>query len=287
MSYSTLKYDTAEKIAIITLSRPEKLNAFTIEMGQEIVQALDEADQDDAVRAVIFTGEGPAYCAGMDLGVGGNVFGLDESVDPLGPEAAKIRDSGGFVTLRLFRMTKPVIAAVNGAAVGIGATMTLPMDARIISTKARVGFVFSRVGICTEACSSWFLPRLVSMSTALDWTMSGEILRSDALSNAGYAQKVSEPDSLIDDAIALAGRFTSETSPLSVAANRQLLWRMSGAAHPMEAHQLDSRLMLELSMSDGKEGVAAFNQKRSPEFPQGLNGRLPRSLEWSAEPDFR
>ncbi|WP_347312816.1 enoyl-CoA hydratase-related protein [Defluviimonas sp. SAOS-178_SWC] len=287
MGFETLKYEVAGNIAIVTLFRPQKLNAFTLEMGREIVRALDTAEDDDGVRAVIVTGDGPAFCAGMDLSVEGNVFGLDEAVDPLGPNAADIRDSGGLVTLRIFRMTKPVIGALNGVAVGIGATMTLPMDARIVSSNARVGFVFSRLGICTEACSSWFLPRLVGMSRALDWVLSGDILSSEELLDAGFAQKVTAPEDLLTEAMATARRFTSDTSPLSIAANRQLLWQASGASHPMEAHQLDSRLMLELSLSDGKEGVAAFQEKRKPKFPQPINGRLPRSLGRLKEPAFR
>lgn len=286
MEFATLRYEVSDNIAIVTLSRPQRLNAFTLEMGREIVSALDAAEDDDAVRAVIVTGDGRAFCAGMDLSVNGNVFGLDETVDPMGQDAAKIRDSGGLVTLRIFRMTKPVIGALNGVAVGIGATMTLPMDARIVSGNARVGFVFSRIGICTEACSSWFLPRLVGMSRSLEWVLSGEVQSSETLLEAGFAQKVTSPESLLDEAMATARRFTSGTSPLSVAANRQLLWHMSGASHPMEAHQLDSRLMLELSMSDGKEGVTAFREKRQPVFSQAVEGRLPLTLGWLKEPPF-
>ncbi|MGR3783832.1 MAG: enoyl-CoA hydratase-related protein [Albimonas sp.] len=242
MSYATLRYEVEDAIATITLSRPEMLNAFTVEMAGEILAALDRADADPEVRAVIFTGEGRAFCAGMDLSSEGNVFGLDESVSASDPAAMeRNRDTGGTITLRIFRMKKPVIAAINGAGVGIGATMTLPMDARICSTKARIGFVFAKIGVCMEACSSWFLPRLVGMQTALDWAMSAEILTADKLLAGGFCTKVVEPEDLMAEARATARRYIDGLSPVSVAVNRQLLWRMAGAAHPMEAHKLDSR----------------------------------------------
>ncbi|MER2533787.1 MAG: enoyl-CoA hydratase-related protein [Rhizobiaceae bacterium] len=282
----TLRYDVSEGIATIVLDRPQRLNAFTVAMGEEIRAALDLADGDDAVRAVIVTGEGRAFCAGMDLSVDGNVFGLDESVDPFGPEAEKIRDTGGLVTLRIFRMKKPVIAAVNGHAVGIGATMTLAMDARIVSGAASVGFVFARLGISMEACSSWFLPRLVGMPTALDWALSGRTLLPDELLAAGYANTVAAPDDLIAKARAHARRLTDNTAPRSVAVNRQLLWRMAGAAHPMEAHRIDSRTMLQMSMQDGREGVTAFAEKRPPVFAARVSDGAPLGLDWDAEPTF-
>jgi enoyl-CoA hydratase/carnithine racemase len=284
--FQTLRYEVADGIATILLSRPDKLNAFTVRMGEEICAALDRADDDDAVRAVILTGEGRAFCAGMDLSVGGNVFGLDESVDPFGPEAEKIRDTGGMVTLRIFRMKKPVIGAVSGHAVGVGATMTLAMDARIVSTSAKVALVFSRLGISMEACSSWFLPRLVGMPTALDWAISGRTLLPDELLAAGYANKVVAPDALIAEARVHAKRLTENTAPRSVAINRQLLWRMAGAAHPMEAHRIDSRTMLEGSMLDGREGVTAFGEKRPPRFAGKVSDGAPRGLDWNAEPRF-
>lgn len=284
--FDTLKYDLADGIATILLSRPDRLNAFTVQMGEEIRAALDLADADDAVRAVILTGEGRAYCAGMDLSVGGNVFGLDESVDPFGPDAERIRDTGGMVTLRIFRMKKPVIGAINGHAVGIGATMTLAMDARIASTSAKVALVFSRLGISMEACSAWFLPRLVGMPVALDWAISGRTLLPDELLAAGYANRIVAPGDLLTEARAHALRLTDGTAPRSVAINRQLLWRMAGAAHPMEAHRIDSRTMLETSMGDGNEGVAAFGEKRPPRFSGKVSDGAPRGLDWDAEPRF-
>lgn len=286
MTYTTLKYEIEDGLLILTLNRPEKLNAFNVEMADELERAFDQADKDDNVRAVIVTGEGRAFCAGMDLGVEGNVFGLDETVDPMGPEADKIRDTGGKVTLRIFRMTKPVIGAINGVAVGIGATMTLAMDARVMSAKGKIGFVFSKIGICMEACSSWFLSRLVGMETALDWALSGEILDAETARAGGYTKRIVAPENLLDEAKALARRFTAETSPVSVAVNRQMIWRMAGASHPMEAHRLDTRVMLELSKADGREGVAAFNEKRKPEFAPASLENMPQVFDWESEPPF-
>lgn len=286
MTYATLRYDVEDAIATVTLDRPDRLNAFTVEMAAEILAVLDRADADPEVRAMIFTGEGRAFCAGMDLSTGGNVFGLDESVDPLGPEASRIRDTGGTITLRIFRMTKPVIAAINGVGVGIGATMPLAMDARIVSSKARIGFVFAKIGVCMEACSSWFLPRLVGMSTALDWAMSGEILPAEELARGGYATRVVEPEELMATARATARRYIDGVSPVSVAVNRQLLWRMAGAAHPMEAHKMDSRAIFQLSMDDGKEGVTSFGEKRTPVYSKVPPADMPAFFDWTSEPKF-
>ncbi len=287
MSYATLRYEVEDAIATVTLSRPEMLNAFTVEMAGEILAVLDLADADPEVRAVIFTGEGRAFCAGMDLSSEGNVFGLDESVSASDAAAMeRNRDTGGTITLRIFRMKKPVIAAINGAGVGIGATMTLPMDARICSTKARIGFVFAKIGVCMEACSSWFLPRLVGMQTALDWAMSAEILTADKLLAAGYCTKVVEPEDLLPEARALARRYIDGLSPVSVAVNRQLLWRMAGASHPMEAHKLDSRAIYELSMEDGKEGVTSFIEKRPAGFSKTPPEGMPGSFDWDSEPGW-
>lgn len=286
MTYTTLRYDVEDAICTVTLDRPDRLNAFTVEMAAEILAVLDRADADPEVRAVIFTGEGRAFCAGMDLSTGGNVFGLDESVDPLGPEAERIRDTGGTITLRIFRMTKPVIAAINGVGVGIGATMPLAMDARIVSSKARIGFVFAKIGVCMEACSSWFLPRLVGMSTALDWAMSGEILPAEELARGGYATRVVEPEELMATARATARRYIDGVSPVSVAVNRQLLWRMAGASHPMEAHRMDSRAIFQLSMEDGREGVTAFGEKRTPEYTKIPPTDMPAFFDWTSEPKF-
>ncbi|MEO0681447.1 MAG: enoyl-CoA hydratase-related protein [Pseudomonadota bacterium] len=285
-TYETLRWETDGPIAVVTLSRPEVLNAFSVRMAHDILGALDRADADPEIRALIVTGEGRGFCAGMDLQAEGNVFGLDESVDPFGPDVERIRDLGGRISLRIFRMTTPVIAALNGVAVGVGATMTLPMDARIMSEKARLGFVFSKIGVCMEACSSWFLPRLVGMSTALDWAMSGEIIPADRCLAAGYATKVVPPEALLDEAKAVARRYVDGVSPVSVAVNRQMLWRMAGAAHPMEAHALDSRVIFALSMADGAEGVRSFVEKRPPAFSRTAPGDLPKVFDWSSEPPF-
>lgn len=286
MSYAMLRYEVDENIATVTLDRPDKLNAFTVEMAGEILDALDRADADPEVRAVIVTGAGRAFCAGMDLSVEGNVFGLDESVDPFGPEKEKLRDTGGTISLRIFRMKTPVIGAINGVGVGVGATMTLPMDARIVSDKAKIGFVFAKIGVCLEACSSWFLPRLVGMSTALDWAMSGEIQDADSLERSGYATRRVAPEELMATARATARRWIDGVSPVSVAANRQMLWRMAGAEHPMRAHELDSRTIFELSMADGREGVISFVEKRAPEFARTPERDMPGNFDWDSEPAY-
>ncbi|MGG7565464.1 enoyl-CoA hydratase-related protein [Rhodovulum sp. DZ06] len=291
MEYETLLWEVDEDgIGVLTLNRPDRLNAFTVKMTEELLEFLETADADDSVRAIIVTGAGRGFCAGMDLEgdevQGDNVFGLPEDVDPYGPDAEKIRDLGGTVTLRLYRMKKPVIAAMNGVGVGIGATMTLPMDARIMSDKAKVGFVFSKIGICMEACSSWFLPRLIGMQNALDWTMSGEIQSAEAAKSAGFAAEVVPHEELLDAAKARARRYVKGTAAVSVAVNRNLIWRMAGARHPIEAHRADSRAMLDLSMGDGKEGVASFREKRAPEFAAKPSSDMPRGLDWDLAPPF-
>ncbi len=286
MSYETLDISRDGATATLTLNRPDRLNAFTVKMSRELIAAFDELDSDDSVRAIIVTGSGRAFCAGMDLSEDGNVFGLDESVDPYGPDAHCIRDTGGEVVLRIYRMNKPVIAAINGVAVGVGATMTLPMDARILSDRAKIGFVFSKIGISLESCASWFLPRLVGMETALDWSLSGEIVGAEEAQEHGFARAVVPGDDLLEEARNLALRFTAATSPVSVAVNRQLIWRMAGAPHPMEAHKAETRTMFDLSQADGREGVAAFREGREPEFGTAIRERMPRGLDWDGEPDF-
>ncbi len=290
MSFTTLALSTEGGIATLTLTRPEKLNAFSLAMGEELLAALDALDADDRVRAVIVTGAGRGFCAGMDLDGAdgaGNVFGIDETVDPDGPEGAAIRDRGGLVTLRLFRMKKPVIAAINGPAVGVGATMTLAMDARALSERARIGFVFARIGVTLESCASWFLPRVVGMETALDWALSGRIVDAAEAHAAGFARHLVAPDALLDRAEEIARRFAEGTAPVSVAANRQLLWRMAGAAHPMEAHRAESRTMRDTSTGDGREGVRAFLEKRPPRFASRVSKDMPQGLDWDGEPPYR
>ena len=275
--YQAITLDRDGATALLTLSRPENMNAFTIRMSDDIKAALDEIEADDSIRALVVTGAGRAFCAGMDLhGVdngpdsGDNVFGLDESIDPLSDAMVRNRDSGGTVVLKLFGLNKPIIAAVNGASVGVGTTLQLPMDARIASPYAKFGFVFSQRGITLESCASWFLPRLVGMPKALDWTISGRVFKAEEALAAGLISEIVEPDALLDRAFELARSYSEHTSAVSVAINRKLLWQMMGAAHPMDAHRAESRTMYYASSRDGKEGVQSFLEKRDPAFDDSL-----------------
>ncbi|UTW59233.1 crotonase/enoyl-CoA hydratase family protein [Kordiimonas sp. SCSIO 12603] len=287
VAYNTLDITTDENIMIIRLNRPDNMNAFTVEMGEEVINALDAADADDNIRAVIFTGNGRAFCAGMDLSTDGNVFGLDESVDASSPDMIKNRDSGGVMVLRMYRMKKPLIAAINGASVGVGTTLQLPMDVRIASTYAKFGFVFSQRGITLESCASWFLPRLVGMQKAIEWSYTGKVFGAEEALEGGLISEIVEPDQLLARAIEIARSFTKNTSPMSVALNRQLLWRMMGADHPMVAHAAESRTMYHTSKHDGKEGVQSFLEKRGPDFADQISNGAPAGFDWDAEPDFK
>ena len=292
MDYTTLDWQVDDGILVLTLSRPDQLNAFTVEMANELVHAFERASRDDDVRAVIVTGAGRAFCAGMDLSVGGNVFGLDESQQPTmadmlerldDPEIVEgVRDTGGRVALAIFACTKPVIAAINGPAVGIGATMTLPMDVRIASDRARIGFVFGRIGITPEACSTWFLPRLVGMSQALEWFYAADILTAEEACRGGLVRTVVAPDELRVEARALAERFVRGRSPVAVAMTRQMTYRNAGAPHPLAAHQVDSLSMFYTSIGDGKEGVQAFLDKRDPQFTSRASEMPPFYDEWQS-----
>lgn len=285
MSYDTIRYEVSDEILTITLDRPDRMNAFTTVMADELESAFRRAAQDDAVRAVVVTGAGDAFCAGMDLSVGGNVFGLDESRTPDLDELRErfdepdirygIRDTGGRVTLAIFDCPKPVIAAINGPAVGIGATMTLAMDARLASEQARIGFVFGRIGITPEACSTWFLPRLVGMSRALEWCLSAEILSAAEAHEGGLVRSVHATEDLLDQAYALAGRFARGRSAVAVAMTRQMLYRNSALPHPREAHLVESLAVLETSRVDGREGVQAFLDKRPADFRTAVPRDLP------------
>ena len=275
MTYTTITHDLDDGVLTVTLDRPEQLNSFTPQMAEELERTFREVNDDDAVRAVVVTGAGRAFCAGMDLGAEGNVFGLDETMSPSLADMdrledpaliAGVRDTGGRVTLAIHDCRKPVIAAINGPAVGIGATMTLAMDARLVSSKARVGFVFGRIGIVPEAASSWFLPRIVGLPTALDLVLSSDILDADATVAAGLADGPHAPDDLLTAARALADRWTKGRSPVAVALARQMLRRNAAQDHPAEAHRIDSLAMFHTSIGDGKEGVAAFLEKRDPQF---------------------
>ncbi|RJX68063.1 enoyl-CoA hydratase [Tsuneonella suprasediminis] len=286
--YTQIKLDIADGIATITLHRPEKMNAFTRTMMAEMIDALDITDADDSVRAVIVTGSGEkAFCAGADLTPegGGHVFSDPNPVEDLSDE--RVRDGGGRLTLRLFNSQKPLIGACNGVAVGVGATMQLPFDIRLASDNARFGFVFARRGITPEACSSWFLPRLVGMQTALEWCMTGRIFGAKEALAAGLVRSVHPQGELIGAARALAREIADNTSAVSVAMTRAMLWRLSALDHPMMAHRIDSRAIYRLSRSDdAKEGVASFLAKRSPVYPDTVSGQMPDFYPWWEEPDF-
>ncbi len=288
--FETLAYAVEDGLATVTLNRPEQLNTFTARMRDELIAAFDLTDADDAVRAVIVTGAGRAFCAGADLSAAGDTFDYAKRQDAL-REASRAgdvyRDGGGQVTLRMFRSLKPVIGAINGAAVGIGATMQLPMDVRLASTQARFGFVFARRGITPEAASSWFLPRLVGMQTALEWCISGRVFGAQEALERGLVRSVHEPQDLLPAARALAHEMTRHSAPVSVAMTRQLLWRMAGAEHPMAAHRLDSRAIQSRGRAqDVREGVGAFLEKREPVWPDRVSRDLPDFHDWRGEPPF-
>ncbi|MGV9633097.1 crotonase/enoyl-CoA hydratase family protein [Nocardia rhamnosiphila] len=289
--YSTIKYDVRDRILTITLDRPDRLNAFTVEMADELEHAFRRASTDDEASAVVLTGAGRAFCAGMDLSSEGNVFGLNEDLQPT-PEDLRdrfddpeivtgVRDTGGRVSLAIYECTKPVIAAINGPAVGIGATMTLPVDIRIASTKAKIGFVFGKLGIVPEAASSWFLPRAVGISRALEWVYRADIISAEEAHEAGLIRSVVAPDDLIGTAESLARQFINGRSPVATALARQMIWRNSAAPHPADAHRVDSLAMFYTSIGDGKEGVAAFLEKRPARFA-GLASTLPRVAPWQS-----
>ena len=276
MTYETLRYEVADRILTLWLDRPENLNAFTVTMANELIDAFDRASADDDVAAIVVTGSGRAFCAGMDLSSDGNVFGLDETQRPTVADLTDryedaaivdgVRDTGGRVSLAIYRCTKPVIAAINGAAVGIGATMTLPMDIRIASEHARIGFVFGRLGIVPEACSTWFLPRIVGVSKALELVFSADILKADEALAAGLVREVVPADELLPTAYALAAKFVNGRSPVATALMRQMMYRNSAQPDPAEAHRIESLAMFYASIGDGKEGVAAFREKRDADF---------------------
>ncbi|MEO8814749.1 MAG: crotonase/enoyl-CoA hydratase family protein [Mycobacterium sp.] len=288
MQFTTIRHEVEDGILTVVLNRPANLNAFTVEMAEELEHTFTAVNDEDSIRAVIVTGEGRAFCAGMDLSSDGNVFGLDDSkspsladmADPDDPELVRVRDTGGRVTLAVYACRKPVIAAINGAAVGIGATMTLAMDARLMSTKARFGLVFGKLGIVPEACSTWFLPRIIGMPAALDLMYRADILDAAAAHACGLAQSVHEPDALLTAARALADSWTKGRSPVSAAFIRQMLYRNSAQAHPVEAHRVDSLAMFYTSIGDGEEGVRSFLEKRDPGFSAKASQMPPFYDEW-------
>jgi enoyl-CoA hydratase/carnithine racemase len=272
MEFEEIRYEIADRVLTITLDRPDRLNAFTQTMGRELIEAFDRADQDDEVRAIIVTGAGRGFCAGADLAAGGSTFAWRERQD-----AGEVpRDGGGQVALRIFDSTKPVIAAINGPAVGVGITMTLPMDIRLAADDARMGFVFSRRGIVPEACSSWFLPRIVGISQAMEWVATGRLFSAQEALGGRLVRSVHASDELLPAAQELAAEIVEHTAPVSVALARRLLWTMLGAEHPMAAHRADSRAMFARGQSeDAREGVTSFLEKRPAHFPDQVSDGLP------------
>jgi enoyl-CoA hydratase/carnithine racemase len=289
--FESILTEISDGILTITLNRPDRMNAFTTGMMKEMVAAFDMADADDAIRAVIVTGSGDrAFCAGADLGTGGAAFDGwpfkdDGSVDF---SHESVRDNGGRLTLRIFNCKKPVIGAINGAAVGIGVTMQLPMDFRLASDTARFGFVFARRGIVPEAASSWFLPRLVGISQALDWCYSGRVFGAEEALRGGLVRSIHAPADLLAAARALAKELTAESAPVSVSLTRQMMWRMLGASHPMEAHKMDSRaIWVRGQGGDAQEGVTSFLEKRPASYTDSVVKDLPHFSPWMDEPDYQ
>jgi enoyl-CoA hydratase/carnithine racemase len=273
--FEQITYEVADGILTITLNRPDRLNAWTPTMQQELIAALDLADADDDVRAVVFTGAGRGYCAGADLSAGGATFDR-EARGMVVTDGEVPRDGGGVFTLRAFESTKPLIAAINGPAVGVGVTMTLPMDVRLASEGARFGFVFARRGIVPEAASSWFLPRIVGISRAMEWVATGRVFDASEALSGGLVRSIHAPDELLPAAYALAREIADNTAPVSVALARRMLWRMLGAEHPLAAHRADSlAMMLRGQSADAREGVTAFLEKRPAEFPDRISEGLP------------
>ena len=298
--FETILAEVDDGVMTITLNRPDRMNAFTPTMMKELIAAFDMADADDDVRAVIMTGAGRAYCAGADLGAGGATFDYAKRPDRLeqgSPVRADgsvdyshpgVRDGGGRLALRIFNCKKPVIGAINGAAVGIGVTMTLPMDFRLASDTARFGFVFARRGIVSEAASSWFLPRLVGISQALDWCYSGRVFDAAEALKGGLVRSLHAPDELLPAARKLAWQLTAQSAPVSIALTRQMMWRMMGAEHPMMAHRLDSRAIWSRGQSDdAKEGISAFLQKREASYPDLVSADFPDLGDLLSDPEYK
>ena len=278
---TTLKVEIQDRVMVVTLNRPEVLNAFNPTMMRDLLDTFDRADADDEVRAVVVTGTGRAFCAGADISGGSGTF--DHRA-----KGAAHRDTGGRVALRIFAGTKPVIAAVNGAAVGVGASMLLPMDIRLAADTARFGFAFARRGIVPESAASWFLPRAVGMQTALEWSMTGRMVPAAEARDAGLLRSVHPPAELLPAALDLAHEIADHTSAISVALTRQMFWRMLGEPHPMAAHRLDSRLMSQIGGGpESREGVASFLEKRPPNFPGRVSTDMPAVYPWWVEEEFR
>ena len=298
MDYDEIDYEVEDHILTITLDRPDQLNAFTVKMQRQLVDAFDRADADDDVRVIIVTARGRAFCAGADLSMGAEAFdtgaqakavGVSEAdaVKASGSTSAYPRDFGGLLTLRIFQCTKPVIAAINGPAVGIGVTMTLPMDVRLAAEGARIGFVFAGRGIVPEAASSWFLPRLVGISQALEWCMTARVFPAAEALAGGLVRSVHPADELLPAAREIAGQIVANAAPVSVALTRQMLWRMLGASHPMDAHIIDSRGVHSTGGApDAREGITAFFQKRPPVWSMKPSTDMPEWFPWWTEPEY-
>lgn len=300
MTYETIRYEVSEGIATITLNRPEVFNAMNQLMTSELIAVFDETDKDDAVRVVIVTGEGKAFCGGADLSKGADIFNKDKSgAVPQGETIYRAdgsidyskegaRDGGGKLALRIFASLKPVIGAINGAGVGVGASMTLPMDIRVASDKARIGFVYARRGIVYECCSSWFLPRVVGIAKALEWSFSGRVMNADELKEGGLFNHVVPHDQLMTKAREIAKEIAENTAPVSIALMRHMAWRSLGMDHPMEAHRWESRGITTRGKSpDAKEGVVSFKEKRLPNFPCTVSKDMPDYFPWWDEPKYR
>jgi enoyl-CoA hydratase/carnithine racemase len=284
MSFQEIRYEVADGVLTITLDRPDRLNAFTPTMGRELIEAFDQADADDAVRAVVVTGAGRGFCAGADLGAGGSTFDWRERE---AGDSGVPRDGGGQVALRIFASLKPVIAAINGPAVGVGITMTLPMDVRIAASGTKIGFVFAQRGIVPEACSSWFLPRIVGISQAMEWVATGRVFSSEEALAGGLVRSLHDPSDVVGAAQALAGEIASSAAPVSVALARRMMWTMLGASHPMEAHRADSRAMFARGQSaDAREGIESFLEKRPARFSDRVSEGLPELFPGREEPVF-
>ncbi len=282
MTYETIAYQVEDQVATVTLSRPERLNAFTARMMHEIIDAFDHSDADDDVRAVIVTGAGRAFCAGADLGAGESTFAHSGRDDGL-PE----RDAGGQVVLRIFSSAKPVIAAINGPAVGVGATMTLPMDVRVMADEARMGFVFGARGIVPDGAAGWFLPRVVGVNRALEWCLTARVFAASEALDAGLVRSLHPAGEVLPAARALAAEMAANVAPVSAAITRQMLWRMLGAAHPMEAHQVDSLAIAQTgSLADAREGITAFLEKRRPDWTLLPSRDVPDWYPWWREPAY-
>ncbi len=284
MQFEEILYDVEDHVLTITLNRPDRLNAFTATMGRELIEALDAADADDDVRAIVVTGAGRGFCAGADLERGGSTFDWTER-QAAGEEVP--RDGGGRISLRIFECVKPVIAAINGPAVGVGITMTLPMDVRLAAEGAKIGFVFARRGIVPEACSSWFLPRIVGIPQAMEWVATGRVFDASEALAGGLVRSVHAPEDVLGAARDLAREIADNAAPVSVALARRMMWTMLGAAHPMEAHRADSRAMFARGRSgDAREGVTSFLEKRPAEFSDSVSDGLPDIMPWVEQPEF-